>query len=103
MWTLIGYYGEPTQQRNMYECILRRPGRTVYLVNPQLYQEGLPDPILNVGVFPIAFPGSQPPSDEVLIEGLTARLRDGLHTGIKVGQRIIPAENIEILIEKASD
>lgn len=102
MYTLMGYYKGPEQQKGLFDHILRREGSIVYHLNPQLYKHGNPIPLKNFGIFTIPF-GLTNPTPSALETKLTTELNNALGVGIEVGNIIIPADNISIKLEKSNE
>jgi len=101
MYDLTVYVTGPLTEKSLLDKILGREGKTIYLINPQFYSEGDPNPARNFGVFKHEVEGVETISSDGLESQIKSELdkRFDLGTGIQVGHLIIPPDRIKISYE----
>ena len=100
MYELVGYYIGPIEKSTPFQKLSGRVGSIVFQINPQLYNENLPTPLLNLGIVELSFkPNEVPQSKDDLEKRLHAELLAGIREGISRDRLIIPADQIKIRVE----
>lgn len=93
MFHLIGYYQSPEPTKGWFG-----KESTTCLLNPQVYKEGVSEPIVNMGVIQVKF--SSKPSQEELEARLTEEIKSRIGSGIQTRTIIISGESIQISLER---
>lgn len=96
MAEMIVYVTGPVRERR---GLLGRKDVDVYLINPQLYVEGDPNPVKNFGVQKYEYAVDKTPPRDQFAEKIKSDAINGLGSGIQVGRLIIPPHMIEVKVE----
>lgn len=99
MYPIVAYVQGPEIKRPFLGGLFGGSPSCIYLVNPQLYQDGIPNSLYNWGIERFTVSQAKPPTTQDLEKRIKKYVPMILGDEVKVGRRLVNLDQVDITVE----